>query len=66
MATLALATLRIIDDRQVGTEAPVAKSRAFQLTVEEARVAPNVVTCMYLLLISLFILIFCLCLCVLL
>ena len=51
------ATLRITDGRQGQADASVAKSRAFQLTAEEARAAPDVATSMYLLLISLLILI---------
>ena len=38
------ATLRITDGRQGKAEAPVVRSRAFQLTAEEARAAPDVVT----------------------
>ena len=38
-------------------DAPVSRSRPFQLMAKEARITPNVVKCMYLLLISLFILI---------
>ena len=38
------ATLRITDGRQGKAEAPVVRSRAFQLTTEEARAAPDVVT----------------------
>ena len=41
---LAPATLRITDGRQGKAEAPVVRSRAFQLTTEEARAAPDVVT----------------------
>ena len=37
------ATLRITDGRPVRTEPPKAQGRAFQLTAEEARAAPNVV-----------------------
>ena len=37
------ATLRITDDHQGRGEAPVVKSRAFQMTVEEARATPDVV-----------------------
>ena len=40
-------TLRIADGRQGGVETPVAKSRAFQMTTEEARATPDVVTGMY-------------------
>ncbi|XP_023741059.1 uncharacterized protein LOC111889150 [Lactuca sativa] len=43
VTTPSLATLRIIDGRQGRAEAPTAWSTAFQLTVEEARAAPNVV-----------------------
>ena len=42
------ATLRITDGRQGKAEAPVVRSQAFQLTTEEARVAPDVVTGMVL------------------
>ena len=42
------ATLRITDGRQGKAEAPVVRSRAFQLTTEEARAAPDVVTGMIL------------------
>ena len=38
------ATLRITDGRQAKAEAPVVRRRAFQLTTEEARAAPDVVT----------------------
>ncbi|XP_052622888.1 uncharacterized protein LOC111885268 [Lactuca sativa] len=38
------ATLRITDGRQGRAETLVAKSRTFQLTTEEARAAPDVVT----------------------
>ncbi|XP_052620076.1 uncharacterized protein LOC128126364 [Lactuca sativa] len=38
------ATLQITDGRQGKAEAPVVRSRAFQLTAEEARAAPDVVT----------------------
>ena len=48
--------LKIIDGRQGPEAMPVVKSRAFQLTSKEARVAPDVVTGTYLLVISLFIL----------
>lgn len=40
-------TLRITDGREGKTEALMVKIRAFQLTVEEARAAPYVVTGMY-------------------
>ena len=56
MSAPAPATLRITDGCQGWAYALVAKSRAFQLTAEEARAAPDVVKGMYLLLISLFIL----------
>ena len=49
------ATLRITDGRQGRVETPVAKSRAFQLTAEEARATPDVVTGMYFSLIYAFI-----------
>lgn len=39
--------VRIIDGRQGKAEAPVFRSRAFQLMVEEARVTPDVVTGTY-------------------
>ena len=42
------ATLRITDGRQGKAEAPVVRSQAFQLTTEEARVEPDVVTGMIL------------------
>ena len=61
MAAPALATLQIVDDRHGKEDVPVLRSNAFQLTAEEARVAPDVVTNMYLLLISLFMLIFSTC-----
>lgn len=48
MVMLALSTLRIIDGCQGKADAPVVKSMAFQLTTEEARTAPDVVTSMYL------------------
>ena len=41
------ATLRITDGRQGRADAPVAKSRAFQMTAAEARATPDVVTGMY-------------------
>ncbi|XP_023743042.1 uncharacterized protein LOC111891204 [Lactuca sativa] len=41
---LAPATLRITDGRQDRAEKPVAKRRSFQLTAEEARASPDVVT----------------------
>ena len=44
MAAPASTTLRITDDRQGWGDVMVAKSRAFQFTVEDARSAPNVVT----------------------
>ena len=46
------ATLRITDGRQGRADAPVAKSRAFQMTAEEARATPDVVTGMYISFIS--------------
>ena len=49
------ATLRITDGHQGRVETSVAKSRASQLTVEEARATPNVVTDMHFSLISAFI-----------
>ena len=48
MAAPAPATLQITDGQQGKTDAPVVKSRAFQLTAEEAHVAPDVVTGMFL------------------
>ena len=54
-------TLRITDDREANVEAPMVKIRAFQLTAEEARSVPYVVTGMFLfilLLLSLNILMF--------
>ena len=50
------ATLQITNGRQGRADVCVAKGKAFQLTAEEARASPHVVTGMYLLLISLFIL----------
>ena len=41
------ATMRINDDCPFKVEAPTVKSRAFQLTVEEARATPDVVTGMW-------------------
>ena len=55
MAAPAPTTLRITDGRRGRAEMSVAKSRVFQLTAEEAQAAPDVVTGMYLSLISLFI-----------
>ena len=46
--------LWIMDGRQGKAEAPVVRSRAFQLTTEEARAAPDVVTGMILSLYSYF------------
>ena len=59
------ATLRISDGHQGWADALAAKSRVYQLTAEEARATPDVVTYMYLLLISLSISNCFLCLCVL-
>ena len=42
------ATARVIDGRKVKEDVPVVQSRAFQLTAEEARAAPDVVTGMIL------------------
>ena len=53
VVTPAPATLRITDGRQGKADAPVIRIMDFQLTAEEARIAPDVVTSMYLLLISL-------------
>ena len=50
------ATLRITDGRQRRVEPPRARVRAFQLTAEEARVVPNVVTDMFLFIVLLIIL----------
>lgn len=47
MRTPSLATLRITDGCQGKNEAPMVKSIVFQLTTEEGRVVPNVVTNMY-------------------
>ena len=47
VAAPAPATLRITDGRHGQGEAPMAKSRAFQMTAEEARATPDVVTGMY-------------------
>ncbi|XP_023747608.1 uncharacterized protein LOC111895775 [Lactuca sativa] len=44
MVAPAPTTLRITNGHQGKAEAPVVKSRAFQLTIDEARAAPNVVT----------------------
>lgn len=49
MTAPAPAMLRITDGRYGMVEAPVVRSRTFQLTVEEARATPYVVTGMYLL-----------------
>lgn len=38
---------RITDDHQGRVEAPKAREQAFQLTIEEARAVPNVVTGLY-------------------
>lgn len=46
--TPVVAKLRINDGHQGQAEAPFMKSLAFQLTAKEARVAPDVVTGMYL------------------
>lgn len=40
---LTLATLRVTDGRQGKADTPKARVRAFQLTLEEARAAPNVI-----------------------
>lgn len=58
VTTLTPVTLTITDGCQGQAEAPVVRSRAFQLTAEEDRAAPYVVTNMYLLLISLIVLLF--------
>ena len=57
-AVPALVTLQIIDGHQGKSEALVVRSIAFQLIVEETCSTPDVVTVMYLLLISLFMFIF--------
>ena len=44
MAALAPTTLRINDGHQGKAEAPVVKGKSFQLTTDEAHVAPDVVT----------------------
>ena len=44
MADPAPAMMRIINGRSIKAEAPAVKSRAFQLTTEEARAAPGVIT----------------------
>lgn len=48
VVAFALATLRITDDHQGKVELPVGRSRAFQLTAEEAHVVSDMVTSMYL------------------
>ena len=52
MSTPAPTTLRIPDGRPVKVEPPKAQGRPFQLTAEEARVAPDVVDGMFLSFIS--------------
>ena len=47
------ATMRVTDGQKAKVEAPVVRSRTFQLTAEEARAAPDVVTGMVSSLISL-------------
>ena len=49
-------TLRITDGCQDKADASVVKSKAFRLMIEDARSALDVVTSIYILLISLFIL----------
>ena len=66
MAAPAPATLRITDGCQGRAEATIVRSKAFQLTAEEARAAPDVVISMHSLFITLFILIVAHVLCVLL
>lgn len=46
MQALAPTTLRITDGRQGRAEARKARDRSFQLTAEEARAMPDVVTSM--------------------
>ena len=53
-------TLRIPDGRPVKTELPKAQGRAFQLTAEEVRAAPDVVAGMFLSFISFIIIVLCL------
>ena len=60
VAAPAPATLRITDGRQGRADAPVAKSRVFQRTAEEARATPDVVMDMYLPFISLLLIDYCL------
>ena len=43
MVVPALATISIIDGHPAKADTPAVKSRPFQLTTEEARVAPNIV-----------------------
>ena len=43
------ATLRITEGRQGKSDAPMVRSRAFQLTSKEVRASPDVVTVMFLL-----------------
>ena len=50
-------TLHITDGRQGKADAPMVRSRAFQLSVEEARATPDVVTGLFLCLNSYFMLI---------
>ena len=57
------ATLRITDGSQVRAPPPRAQGRAFQLTTEEAMVAPDVVAGMFLSLILLIIFVVCLHVC---
>lgn len=54
--SLAPGTLHIIDGRQGQVEAAKARGRVFQLTAEEARIAPNVVVriCLFYISITLF------------
>ena len=54
MVALAPTTLRINDGHPTKVDAPAVKSRAFQLTTEEARAEPYVVAGMYLFTYSLF------------
>ena len=67
MAALAPITMRITDGRPTKADAPVVKSRAFQLTTEEARAEQDVVTgmCLFFSTLYLFALLMCtLCLCI--
>ena len=54
------ATVRIGDGRPVKMEPPKAQGRAFQLTAEEAKAAPDVVASMFLFSISVIVVVLCL------